>query len=50
MNYQEAIIIIKCNFPPSDRTVLCEALNLAIKVLKEKILIEENIELMLNKE
>ena len=41
MEYQEAIEVIKRNFSPSNRTMLCEALKLAIKILEEKIIIEK---------
>jgi len=43
MDYQEAIEVIKHNFPPSDRTMLCKALNLAIKALNIMIVVEENL-------
>ena len=36
MDYQEAIEVIKSNYPPENYTMLREALDLAIKVLSEK--------------
>lgn len=37
VNYQEAIEAIKKNYPPENYSILREALDLAIKVLEEKI-------------
>lgn len=37
MSYQDAIEAIKKNYPPENYTILREALDLAIKVLEEKI-------------
>ena len=37
MDYQEAIKAIKSNYPPSNYTILREALNIAIKTLEKQI-------------
>lgn len=37
MDYAEAIEVIKSNYPPSNYTMLREALDLAIDVLQDKI-------------
>lgn len=36
MDYQEAIEVIKSNYPPENYTMLREALDLAIELLSEK--------------
>lgn len=35
--YQEAIKTIKCNYPPSNYSMLCEALDMAIEALEKQI-------------
>lgn len=37
MEYKKAIEVIKSNYPPSNYTLLREALDLAIKLLDEKV-------------
>lgn len=37
MEYKEAIEVIRSNYPPSNYTMLREALDLAIKILEEKV-------------
>ncbi len=36
MDYQEAVEVIKSNYPPENYTLLREALDLAIEVLSEQ--------------
>lgn len=42
MEYKEAIETIKSNFPPENYTMLREALETAIKVLEEKVKVDDN--------
>lgn len=37
MDYQEAIEVIKSNYPPENYTMLREALDLSIELLTEKV-------------
>lgn len=37
MTYEEAIEAIKCNYPPSNYSMLREALDLSMKVLEKQI-------------
>lgn len=41
MSYEEAIQTIKLNYPPENYTMLREALDLSIKLLEERIIIDK---------
>jgi hypothetical protein len=48
MDYKQAIEIIKSNYPPSNYTMLREALDLAIETLKSKDNVKQTDDLLLD--